>query len=99
MNKKAPSHSSKKNLKDKCTCAKLGSIVQIKYAGDEESQPVTYLIVDHINTSYDIPQIEIDSDLGKAIKGKYANKDLLINYEDEHRGITGIYLLKAVPLL
>jgi transcription elongation GreA/GreB family factor len=99
MKKKAPSHFSKKNFRKNPPKVELGSLIKMRYKNDRDDQAATYLVVDHINTCDDIPQIEIGSELGKAIRGKHADEDEAIYYEDKHRGIVGVYILNVVPLI
>ncbi|MBU0975603.1 MAG: hypothetical protein ABIE03_04815 [Patescibacteria group bacterium] len=74
---------------------KVGSTVMIRFSDEPIDTETPHLLVKQINTQNHSPQIEIDSPLGIALLGKRADKSTPIYYEDPHRGITGIYLLKV----
>lgn len=82
---------------DKSNLVRLGVRVKLRFTTDSKDESAIYLIVRHIDIYHNYPQIELNSPLVKAILGAKANSKMPIYYQDNIKGVTGVYVLKVLP--
>jgi transcription elongation GreA/GreB family factor len=84
-----------KKKSNKQNTVKIGSKVKLRFTSDAKDYSTDYKVVQQTDTTDDSPQIESNSDLGKAIIGQVADPHSRIHYEDRHKGITGVFILEV----
>ncbi len=82
------------NQTEQETSVHLNTWVTIRYTGDPDEFATKHLVVEQINETLDVPQIEINSNLGQAIIGK-STSNTPIYYIDNLKGVTGVYIEKV----